>query len=163
MFVPGSSLVRAGVLACLLIVCINLSFCIKNKLKKEIDEKGDTIYRLIELEKTIPVNLPQTNLIMRRENGEYISTDSFKYCARVIHYDLGIHEFNFHSLRHTHATKLIESGINPKAVQKRLGHEKIETTLQTYVHNTDRMQDDAVDVFENMMTTKKISCPPKQA
>lgn len=121
--------------------------------KEEKDEKGNTIYRLLEVEKSVPVALPQTNLIMRKENGQYSSTDSFKYAARVIHYDLGI-KFNFHSLRHTHATKLIESGVSPKAVQARLGHNNIETTLQTYVHNTEEMEQNAVDVFENAVSTK---------
>lgn len=121
--------------------------------QEEKDEKGNTIYRLIEIEQSIPVTLPIANLVMRKENGQYSSTDSFKYASRVIHYDLGI-KFNFHSLRHTHATKLIESGVSPKAVQSRLGHENIETTLQTYVHNTDSMDQAAVDVFEKIMSTK---------
>lgn len=56
--------------------------------------------------------------------------------------------FDFHSLRHTHATRLIEAGASPKTVQVRLGHEKIETTLQTYVHDTEQMQQDAVEMFE---------------
>ena len=43
---------------------------------------------------------------------------------------------------------MIESGVSPKAVQARLGHEKIETTLQTYTHDTDVLHDDAVDKFE---------------
>ena len=34
-----------------------------------------------------------------------------KYASRVIHYSLG-RVFNFHSLRHTHATLLIENGAN---------------------------------------------------
>lgn len=118
--------------------------------KEEKDEKGNTIHRLIEVENSVPVALPVANLIMRKENGQYSSTDSFKYAARVIHYDLGI-KFNFHSLRHTHATMLIESGVSPKAVQARLGHENIETTLQTYVHNTEEMEQGAVDVFENIV------------
>jgi len=122
--------------------------------KEELDEKGNKIYRLIEVEKSIPVALPSANLIFRKENGEYSSTDSFKYAARVIHYDLHI-KFNFHSLRHTHATKLIEAGVSPKAVQARLGHEKIETTLQTYVHNTEEMAQTAVDVFENVVAKAK--------
>lgn len=121
--------------------------------KEEKDEKGNKIQRLIEVEKTVPVALPFADLIMRKENGQYSSTDSFKYAARVIHYDLGI-KFNFHSLRHTHATMLIESGISPKSVQKRLGHENIETTLQTYVHNTEEMEQNAVDVFENIVAKK---------
>lgn len=120
--------------------------------KEEKDEKGNKIYRLVEVEKSVPVTLPQANLIMRKENGQYSSIDSFKYAARVIHYDLGI-KFNFHSLRHTHATMLIENGVSPKAVQERLGHERIETTLQTYVHNTETMEQDAVDVFEKFVST----------
>lgn len=123
--------------------------------QEEKDEKGNTIYRLIEAENSLPITLPVANLIMRKENGQYSSTDSFKYAARVIHYDLGIN-FNFHSLRHTHATMLIESGVSPKAVQARLGHENIETTLQTYVHNTESMEQDAVDVFEKVMSTNAI-------
>lgn len=121
--------------------------------KEEKDEKGNIIYRLIEVEKSVPVALPQANIIMRKENGQYSTSDSFKYAARVIHYDLGV-KFNFHSLRHTHATKLIESGVSPKAVQSRLGHENIETTLQTYVHNTESMEQSAVDAFEDIMSTK---------
>ena len=94
-------------------------------------------------------------MVMRKENGQYSSIDSFKYAARVIHYDLNIN-FNFHSLRHTHATKLIESGISPKTVQARLGHERIETTLQTYVHNTEQMEQEAVNSFEEIMSTRVI-------
>lgn len=121
--------------------------------KEEKDEKGNTISRLIEVEKSLPVTLPIANLILRKENGQYSTTDSFKYAARVIHYDLGI-KFNFHSLRHTHATMLIESGVSPKAVQARLGHENIETTLNTYTHNTESMELNAVDVFEKVVSTK---------
>lgn len=45
--------------------------------------------------------------------------------------------FNFHSLRHTHATYLIESGVNIKALQERLGHANVTVTMNRYVHNTD--------------------------
>lgn len=121
--------------------------------KPEKDEKGNTIYRLIEAEKSLPVALQEADLVMRKENGQYSSTDAFKYAARVIHYDLGV-KFNFHSLRHTHATMLIEAGISPKAVQARLGHENIQTTLQTYVHNTEVMEDSAVDIFERLVVEK---------
>lgn len=122
--------------------------------KEELDDRGNKIYRLIEVEKSVPVALPAANVVFRKENGEISSLDSFKYASRVIHYDLCI-EFNFHSLRHTHATKLIEAGVSPKAVQKRLGHENITTTLQTYVHNTEEMEQNAVDVFETIVAKAK--------
>ena len=120
--------------------------------KAEKDEKGNEIFRLIEVERSVPVSLPVANMVFRKENGEFSSTDSFKYAARVIHHDLNI-TFNFHSLRHTHATMLIEAGVSPKAVQERLGHANIETTLQTYVHNTEQMEQGAVDVFEKLVST----------
>lgn len=86
-------------------------------------------------------------LICVCDDGNFVTTDSFKYCSRVIHHELKI-DFDFHSLRHTHATILVENGADIKNVQTRLGHEKIETTLQTYVHDTDDMAERSVDIFE---------------
>lgn len=83
-----------------------------------------------------------------KDNGELVTPDSFKYCARVIHYELGNVLFHSHCLRHTHGTILAENGVNPKTVMERLGHKNIETTLQTYTFNTEVMQQTAVDVFE---------------
>ena len=115
--------------------------------KEEIDEKGDKIYRLVELEKGIPVFLPTVNMICVKANGEYASSDGFKYCARVIHHELKI-AFNFHSLRHTHATILVQEGANIKDVQERLGHAHIDTTLDTYTHNTKEMKEESISLFE---------------
>jgi len=39
-----------------------------------------------------------------------------------------------HDLRHSHATWLINNGVNIVAVSKRLGHADIEQTLKTYIH-----------------------------
>ena len=39
-----------------------------------------------------------------------------------------------HDLRHSHATWLINNGVNIVAVSKRLGHAGIEQTLKTYTH-----------------------------
>ena len=83
-----------------------------------------------------------------KENGELVTPESFKYCARVIHWELGNPLFHSHALRHTHGTILAENGVNPKTVMERLGHKDITTTLQTYTFNTEVMQQKAVDVFE---------------
>ena len=42
-----------------------------------------------------------------------------------------------HSLRHTFATRCIENGMQPKTLQKILGHSTINTTMDLYVHVTD--------------------------
>ena len=45
--------------------------------------------------------------------------------------------YTFHSMRHTHATLLLESGEDLELVSKRLGHGSINTTEQTYSHVLD--------------------------
>lgn len=123
-------------------------------LKGEKDEKGRPIQRIIEVEKSIRSPLPTADLVFRKENGEQVSTDSFKYASRVIHHKLGYSAFDYHSLRHTHATMLIEAGVSPKSVQERLGHAKVEITFDKYVHDTDTMKQQAVDAFDKAMTLR---------
>nr|WP_330400367.1 tyrosine-type recombinase/integrase [Tepidibacter mesophilus] len=67
--------------------------------------------------------------------------------SRVINYKLGIN-FNFHSLRHTYATILLEAGANIKDIQTRLDHNKLSTTMNAYLHATSKMNEDSSIRFE---------------
>ena len=118
-------------------------------LKKELDEKNKIIYRILEAQKAIYSDLQRVKMVCVDENGQYTSTDSFKYCSRVINKNLGIN-FDYHSLRHTHATLLLENRANEKSVQERLGHSTIITTLQIYTHNTENLKKETVDIFEKI-------------
>lgn len=46
----------------------------------------------------------------------------------------GIKRIRIHDLRHSHASLLIELGFSPLLIAERLGHDNIETTLNTYSH-----------------------------
>ena len=53
-----------------------------------------------------------------------------------------------HALRHTYATRAIERGVQPKVLQKLLGHASIQTTMDKYVHVTDESMQKAIQQFE---------------
>ena len=46
----------------------------------------------------------------------------------------GVKRIRVHDLRHSHASMLINMGVDPLEIAERLGHEKIQTTLDTYGH-----------------------------
>lgn len=94
-----------------------------------------------------------SNYVCTKENGELVSTDSLKYLSRVVNYELIIN-FHFHSLRHTHATLLLEAGAEPIDIQKRLGHSKLATTMDTYSHVTKKMTDKTINILESIIATK---------
>jgi len=82
-----------------------------------------------------------------KPDGEMLNTNSHKVIARIAAKELNI-DFKFHNLRHTHATKLLENGLNPRYVQERLGHSKLEFTLRLYTHVTQSMDESAAKVMD---------------
>lgn len=74
--------------------------------------------------------------------GKYINELTSKH---------GLKHVTFHGLRHTHATLLVEEGVNTKTVSERLGHSSMETTLRIYVNNDKRPNYNVADTFGNLM------------
>lgn len=85
-----------------------------------------------------------------REDGSYITPRTMQHTSRIIHYDLNIKDFDYHSLRHTHATVLLENGAPLKYIQQRLGHKKIDVTLNVYQHLTDDLRQVGMDVLNGI-------------
>lgn len=92
------------------------------------------------------VTLPQfLNIEIKNYIEDYRFTDPeeqlFMTCRNKMGYTIrryaevaGVKQIRIHDLRHSHASLLINQGIQPNIVQQRLGHQKIETTLSTYSH-----------------------------
>ena len=105
--------------------------------------------KIINAHAEIEVALPEVKLVFLKNNGIFEGTDSCKYPFKVIHYELGI-LCRFHDFRDTHATRLIESGADIKAVSKRLGHRNIDTTYNIYVRVTEKMESETANKFEKI-------------
>lgn len=72
-------------------------------------------------------------LICRHEDGTAVTPLQARAVNRYTkrHFEPGL---CFHSLRHTHATMLLEAGEDLELVSKRLGHASISTTAKVYSH-----------------------------
>lgn len=60
----------------------------------------------------------------------------------------GVKRIRLHDLRHSHASMLVEMGFSPLEIAERLGHEKIETTLNTYSHLYPHKQERLADKLD---------------
>lgn len=63
----------------------------------------------------------------------------------------GLPQIRFHDLRHTSATLALAAGVHPKVVAERLGHTKVNFTLNTYSHVLPSMQRAAADQLDSLL------------
>ncbi|WED56923.1 tyrosine-type recombinase/integrase [Fructilactobacillus sanfranciscensis] len=117
---------------------------------------GETLYKeLIKFKlfqnnnKMLFKKYKNSDLVCTKSDGSLISPNTIKYHCDKISKELNI-EFHFHMLRHTHATLLLEHGAMPKEVQIRLGHSKLEITMNTYVHITEKTKKHTGGIFEEI-------------
>ncbi|MCQ2148456.1 MAG: site-specific integrase [Bacteroidales bacterium] len=80
--------------------------------------------------------------------NDVVSTSQVCCFFRRICEKAGIPYYGQHALRHTFATRCIESGIQPVVLKKWMGHTNIHITLDTYSDVFDSMNNNAIDVFE---------------
>ena len=66
----------------------------------------------------------------------------------------GLPKLTIHGLRHTHATILLEQGVNPKVVSERLGHASVATTMDIYSHVLPDMQEKAALAIDAALAPK---------
>ena len=100
-------------------------------LAADIKDYMDSLYDLQEDDRLFPI----TKYYLEHEMQRGIK-------------ESGVKRIRVHDLRHSHASLLVELGFQPLAIAERLGHEKIETTLNTYSHLYSNKQAELADRLE---------------
>ena len=65
---------------------------------------------------------------------EYMEPRAYYARYKKVMERCGLERYNYHALRHTFATRCIESGVDVKSLSEILGHSDVSVTLGRYVH-----------------------------
>ena len=88
--------------------------------------------------------------VFLNRNGKLLPNSNYDRYLEKICDKAGIERISMHTLRHTFATRCIESGMKPKTLQKILGHANISMTMDLYVHVTGDEKEKEMQQFEQM-------------
>jgi integrase len=94
-------------------------------------------HRRQQLEQRMALGLgkmPDDTLVFAAMNGGPAGTANLSKQWRGTVKALGLPDVNFHSLRHSHASMLIDAKLDLATISKRLGHANPAVTLRTYAH-----------------------------
>ncbi len=94
----------------------------------------------------------ELDLVFCHGDGSPLSPKVFYNQYKTLLDRAGLESISLHALRHTAATLMLEAGIPAKTVQEILGHSSISTTLDVYGHVTPKMQNDAAQKMNEIIS-----------
>lgn len=95
-------------------------------------------------------------LVFSQPDGSPFLPNTVTHAFAKIVLRAGLDGITFHSLRHTHASVMLQQGVSSKTVAERLGHSTVVITLDTYSHVTPGVKEDAASRFEEALREAKI-------
>ena len=97
-----------------------------------------------------------SKIVFCGRTGGYMNQEKFiKNWFKKATAAVGKPEYNIHSLRHTHATFLLQNGVPINYVSEQLGHSTPQTTVNVYGHVLPRINNQAMELFKNLKKSQK--------
>ena len=97
--------------------------------------------------RTIEINDRTLEILMRYTSA---SETLFNTTVQTLNHNLKNVKLSTHMFRHTHVALLVEAGVPIKVISERLGHSKIDTTIDIYTHVTENMKLDLRTKLNNL-------------
>ena len=85
--------------------------------------------------------------------SEQIKNDTLKTMHKRYCKFAGVKEINFHCIRHTFATRMIEQGVDVKTLSELMGHSDVSITLNRYVHTSNESKRYAIEKISKLIST----------
>ena len=76
-----------------------------------------------------------SEFVIENKKAERMSVRSYQYLFERLTATAGVRSLNFHALRHTFATRALESGMDIKTLSEIMGHSNATITLNRYAHS----------------------------
>ena len=118
----------------------------------------------------LPILIEQLDISKNnRDNFLFLNGDNYitntacnSRLKRILKYLLKWNEtgISTHSLRHTFATRCIESGVNAVVLQRLLGHTDISITLNTYTSVFNQFKDNELEKVMNLYNNNSLGVVP---
>ncbi len=97
--------------------------------------KSNRVVMLPEVLKTVLRNYMEKCYGLQPDDRLFPYNKSFLYREMQIGIEAsGVKRIRVHDIRHSHASLLVELGFSPLLIAERLGHERVQTTMNTYSH-----------------------------
>ena len=96
----------------------------------------------------------QSGFVLTHPDGMPLDSEVVSKAFTKLVKEAGFPDLTMHGLRHTHATILLEQGVNPKVVSERLGHASVATTMDIYSHVLPDMQEKAAQAIDTVLSLK---------
>ena len=99
----------------------------------------------------LDIPLAGERLVFSKADGSPLLPNTVTHAFGKIARRLGLKGITLHSLRHSHASVMLQEGVSSRTVADRLGHSNVVITLGTYSHLTPGVKEEAAMKFEEAL------------
>ena len=134
----------------------------QDKLKKELGARWRGTGEMDDLVFTTGMGSPCNRYIVEKEVKKTVKRLREKEAVAAVQENrkpCEVRDFHPHTIRHTFATRCFENKMEPKVVQKLLGHSSISITLNIYTHVLENKMNEEISKF-GVAKTKALELSP---